>query len=179
MDKSAFKKLFDDHYRPLCNFAFRITADMAKSEDVVQDVFVKIWNQQNLLQSNQNIRSFIYTMVRNHALEVIRRDGIGMKVTQHMLYLHSEETDQAVLDEEIEKYALIDKIYVSIRQLPPKCGEVFTLSKINGLSYSQIGEQLNISVKTVENHMSKALKLLREMLADQMSYFVFMIGWFF
>ena len=179
MDKSDFKKLFDDHYRPLCNFAFRITADMAKSEDVVQDVFVKIWNQQNLLQSNQNIRSFIYTMVRNHALEVIRRDGIGMKVTQHMLYLHSEETDHAVMDEEIEKYALIDKIYVSIRQLPPKCGEVFTLSKINGLSYSQIGEQLNISVKTVENHMSKALKLLREMLADQMSSFVFMIGWFF
>lgn len=179
MDKGQFKILFDEHYRPLCNFAFRITGDLNKSEDIVQDVFVKIWNQNDLLKANKNIRSFIYTMVRNHALEVIRRDGIGMKVTQHLLYLHSDESEQQVLDEDIEKYALIDKIYVSIRQLPPKCGEVFTLCKINGLSYIQIGEQLNISVKTVENHMSKALKLLREMLADQMLSIVIILWWLF
>jgi RNA polymerase sigma-70 factor (ECF subfamily) len=101
VDKGQFKILFDEHYRPLCNFAFRITGDLDKSEDIVQDVFVKIWNQNDLLKANKNIRSFIYTMVRNHALEVIRRDGIGMKVTQHLIHLHSDESEQQVPDEDI------------------------------------------------------------------------------
>ncbi|MBK7633158.1 MAG: hypothetical protein IPJ13_01900 [Saprospiraceae bacterium] len=61
----------------------------------------------------------------------------------------------------MEKLLLLEQIYVSIRQLPPKCSEVFTLSKVNGLTYVQIAEKMNISVKTVENHMGKALRLMR------------------
>lgn len=133
----------------------------------MQDIFVKIWNQKDLLEENKNIKSYIYTMVRNHTLEIMRREGIGLKVSKEILYLHTEETELSIEEEEIEKYRLIDKIYVSIRQLPPKCSEVFTLSKVNGLTYSQIAERMNISVKTVESHMSKALRLLREMLAGQ------------
>ena len=71
-------------------------------------------------------------------------------------------------EDEIEKLMLIEQIYVSIRQLPPKCSEVFTLSKVNGLTYSQIAEKMNISVKTVENHMSKALKIMRELLSKSL-----------
>lgn len=164
MDKTTFKGIFDTHYRPLCNFAFRICGDLDKSEDIVQDVFVKIWNQQDLLQKDKNITSYIYTMVRNHTLEIVRRETIGIKVSKELLYLHTDANDDDILDEEIEKYQLLDKIYVSIRQLPPKCGEVFTLGKVNGLSYAQIADRMDISVKTVENHMGKALKLLREML---------------
>jgi len=176
LDKSTFKGLFDDHYRPLCNVAFRISGDLDMAEDIVQDVFLKIWNQQDLLNANKNIKSYMYTMVRNHALEIIRRQQIGARITDEILYLHSEANSDPIEDNEIEKYLILDKIYISIRQLPPKCAQVFTLAKVNGLSYSQIADDMHISVKTVENQMGKALKLLRAMLNNQITLiFIFII----
>ena len=176
MDKSTFKGLFDDHYRPLCNVAFRISGDLDMAEDIVQDVFLKIWNQQDLLNANKNIKSYMYTMVRNHALEIIRRQQIGARITDEILYLHSEANSDPIEDNEIEKYLILDKIYIYIRQLPPKCAQVFTLAKVNGLSYSQIADDMHISVKTVENQMGKALKLLRAMLNNQITLiFIFII----
>ena len=146
------------------------------AEDIVQDVFLKIWNQQDLLNANKNIKSYMYTMVRNHALEIIRRQQIGARITDEILYLHSEANSDPIEDNEIEKYLILDKIYISIRQLPPKCAQVFTLAKVNGLSYSQIADDMHISVKTVENQMGKALKLLRAMLNNKITLiFIFII----
>ena len=164
MDKAGFKNLFDLHYSPLCNFAYRITGDLNQAEDVVQDVFVRLWDKRDQMDQERNIRSYIYTMVRNHALEIIRRQSLGSKINQELLYLQNDTEESPVEETEIEKIVILDQIYVSIRQLPPKCGEVFTLSKVNGLSYAQIAEHMDISIKTVENNMGKALKLLREML---------------
>ena len=137
---------------------------MNQAEDVVQDVFVRLWDKRDQMDQERNIRSYIYTMVRNHALEIIRRQSLGSKINQELLYLQNDTDESPVEETEIEKIVILDQIYVSIRQLPPKCGEVFTLSKVNGLSYAQIAEHMDISIKTVENHMGKALKLLREML---------------
>ena len=137
---------------------------MNQAEDVVQDVFVRLWDKRDQMDQERNIRSYIYTMVRNHALEIIRRQSLGSKINQELLYLQNDTEESPVEETEIEKIVILDQIYVSIRQLPPKCGEVFTLSKVNGLSYAQIAEHMDISIKTVENHMGKALKLLREML---------------
>ena len=153
LDKSTFKGLFDDHYRPLCNVAFRISGDLDQAEDIVQDVFLKIWNQQDLLNVDQNIKSYMYTMVRNHALEIIRRQQIGARFLT-IVYMYD---------------LILDRIYISIRQLPPKCAQVFTMAKVNGLSYSQIADNMHISVKTVENHMGKALRLLRAMLNNKIT----------
>ncbi|MBK9735908.1 MAG: RNA polymerase sigma-70 factor [Saprospiraceae bacterium] len=163
MDKSTFKILFDTHYASLCNLAYRIVGDTDKAEDIVQDMFVKLWDERHKINPEKSVKSLVFMMVKNHSLEVLRRDGIGARIAHH--FFTSETDDQTIIEEEeIEKYELIDQIYVSIRQLPPKCGEVFTLSKVNGLSYIQIADKLNISVKTVENHMGKALKLLREIM---------------
>jgi RNA polymerase sigma-70 factor (ECF subfamily) len=168
LDKSSFKVLFEMHYSPLCNFAYRIIGDVDLAEDIVQDIFVKLWNEPGLLDSNKNINSYMYTMVRNRALEVLRRENIGQKINQQLGYLQNNISTTDVNEDEIEKLMLIEQIYVSIRQLPPKCSEVFTLSKVNGLTYSQIAEKMNISVKTVENHMSKALKIMRELLSKSL-----------
>ena len=165
MDKTYFKTLFEQHYSPLCNFAYRIINDLDKSEDIVQDVFVKIWNEKNLLDAKMNVQSYIYTMVKNRALEVARRENIGQKINRHLEYLQKDTFSEQVDDEEIEKLRLLEQIYVSIRQLPPKCADVFILSKVNGLTYTQIADRMNISVKTVENQMGKALKKLRELLS--------------
>ncbi len=163
LDRLIFKQFFETHYSPLCNLAYRIIGDIDKSEDIVQDVFVKVWNNRDQLDKDRNIKSLVYTMVKNHSLEVLRRDGIGLRVVR-IISKTEEDSQSNIQEEEIENYKLLDQIYVSIRQLPPKCGEVFTLSKVNGLTYTQIAERMNISVKTVENHMGKALKLLREMI---------------
>lgn len=168
MDKLSFKKLFELHYSPLCNFVYRITDDIDQAEDIVQDIFVKVWNDPDLLDGNKNINSYMYSMVRNRALEVIRRENISQKINQQLLYIQNNATDTNVEEDEIEKLLLIEQIYVSIRQLPPKCSEVFTLSKVNGLTYTQIAEKMNISVKTVENHMGKALRLMREFLTKSL-----------
>ncbi len=147
--------------------ANRIVGDMNKAEDIVQDMFVKLWDERNKVNPDKSVKSYLYMMVKNHSLEILRRDGIGDKIA-HDLFKSESEEQTSFDDTEIEKYELLDQIYVSIRQLPPKCGEVFTLSKVNGLSYIQISEQLSISVKTVENHMGKALKLLREMMSHKL-----------
>lgn len=140
--------------------------DIDKSEDIVQDVFVKLWKHKIHLESQHHIKSYMYTMVRNHTIEVIRRDHIGSKINKEILHLYDHESESQINEAELENFQLLDQIYVSIRQLPPKCGEVFTMAKVNGLSYAQIAEIMNISVKTVEAHMSKALKLLRDMLSN-------------
>ena len=168
MDKSSFKNLFELHYSPLCNFAYRITDDIDQAEDIVQDIFVKVWNDPDLLDGNKNINSYLYSMVRNRAFEVIRRENISQKINQQLEYIQNNAADTNVEEEEIEKLLLLEQIYVSIRQLPPKCSEVFTLSKVNGLTYVQIAEKMNISVKTVENHMGKALRLMRELLTKSL-----------
>jgi RNA polymerase sigma-70 factor (ECF subfamily) len=168
LDKSSFKNLFELHYSPLCNFAYRITDDIDQAEDIVQDIFVKVWNDPDLLDGNKNINSYLYSMVRNRALEVIRRENISQKINQQLEYIQNNAADTNVEEEEIEKLLLLEQIYVSIRQLPPKCSEVFTLSKVNGLTYVQIAEKMNISVKTVENHMGKALRLMRELLTKSL-----------
>ena len=168
MDKSSFKNLFELHYSPLCNFAYRITDDIDQAEDIVQDIFVKVWNDPDLLDGNKNINSYLYSMVRNRAFEVIRRENISQKINQQLEYIQNNAADTNVEEEEIEKLLLVEQIYVSIRQLPPKCSEVFTLSKVNGLTYVQIAEKMNISVKTVENHMGKALRLMRELLTKSL-----------
>lgn len=166
LDKTTFKKIFTSHYTPLCNLAFRIIGDLDKAEDVVQDIFVKVWKSGNQVDENRNVQAYLYTMVRNHALEFIRRENIGQRITMNLHYLNPDHVYEDMDEEEIEKLYIIDQIYVSIRQLPPKCAEVFTLSKINGLTYHQIAELKGISVKTVENHMTKALKILRELLKN-------------
>jgi len=147
---------------------YRITDDIDQAEDIVQDIFVKVWNDPDLLDGNKNINSYLYSMVRNRALEVIRRENISQKINQQLLYIQNNATDTNVEEDEIEKFLLLEQIYVSIRQLPPKCSEVFTLSKVNGLTYIQIAEKMNISVKTVENHMGKALRLMREFLTKSL-----------
>ena len=167
LDRLIFKQFFETHYSPLCNLAYRIIGDIDKSEDIVQDVFVKVWNNRDQLDKDRNIKSLVYTMVKNHSLEVLRRDGIGLRVVR-IISKTEEDSQSNIQEEEIENYKLLDQIYVSIRQLPPKCGEVFTLSKVNGLTYTQIADHLKISPKTVENHIAKAYVILRnELVLDK------------
>lgn len=165
MERHTFKALFDRYYRPLCHFAFKITGDSTLAEDLVQEVFLNIWNKQIIPDENRDIGSLLFKATRNKALEYFRKSAARDKMHENIRFLNPVQTDE-ISEDEIEKYLLIERIYMCIRQLPPKCGEVFTLSKVDGLSYALISEKLDISVKTVENHMNKAFKLIRGMISE-------------
>ena len=98
---------------------------------------------------------------------MLRNEARIVRLTGEFSGLNTPEGEELMEEGEIEKLLLLDQIYVSIRQLPPKCAQVFTLAKINGLPYAQIAKEMNVSVKTVENQMGKALRLLRGILANK------------
>ncbi|MFZ1702693.1 MAG: RNA polymerase sigma-70 factor, partial [Saprospiraceae bacterium] len=154
MNSNQFKELFALYYNPLCNFAYSIILDEMVVKDIVQDVFLNVWKHKDTLVVKKNVKSYLYTSTKNRALEEIRKNISIKKKLETLGKLSLIENEQALLEKEWADWVKIGQIYSSLRHLPPKCREVFELSKINGLTYSQIAEKLNISPKTVENQMS-------------------------
>ncbi len=149
------------HHNALCNFAFSILDDKDMAKDVVQDVFLNLWQKRDQLNIDTDVKSYLFTSTRNKCIEFIRKMKLVKKYEDFVRQTQSNEFN---IEEDADKYMRKERLYASIRQLPPKCKEVFLMSKQNGLTYSEIADELSISPKTVENHMGRALRLLREML---------------
>jgi RNA polymerase sigma-70 factor (ECF subfamily) len=164
LEYNTYKNLFKELYEPLCNLAFSILNDFDGSEDVVQEVFVNLWQNKEKLEIRTNINNYLFTAVRNKSIEKLRRLKIEEKYIQFEKErtIYSEEID----DEEIDKYKKIAKLYKSIDSLPTKCQKIFKMSKIDGMTYVEISEELRLSVKTIESQMRRAFLLLRDMLKD-------------
>ena len=163
MTKQEFKILFEQYYNPLCNFANTILYDSIKAEDAVQDVFVKMWQKKEKVRDLDNVKSYLFTSTKNKCIEYLRKLKLDRKLSEEN-ESRLEMSSSINIDDEADKYVLKEKLFNSIRQLPPKCRDVFTMSKINGLTYSEIADELGISPKTVENQIGRALRLLREMM---------------
>jgi RNA polymerase sigma-70 factor (ECF subfamily) len=167
LDKNRFREVFKEYYNPLCNFASSITSDRKMAQDIVQDVFTKLWDKRNELEIKTNEKSYLFQAVKHRAFELLRK-------RQNEKELDLGNVEEAIdTEKEIEDLAanfmLKEFLYNSIRQLPPKCQEIFVLNKINGLTYSEIADDLNISVKTVENQIGKAYRKLRVLMAGKLS----------
>ena len=161
IDKTKFRVYFDEYFNALSNFAYGYVHDKTVAEDIVQDVFVKFWMKREVIQADNNVKSFLFQSTKNRAIEIIRRNKLNdTMVLEKTKEIESDER----LMQEADNYLMKQKIFASIRQLPPKCQQVFKMSKINGLTYNEIAAELDISVKTVENQIGKALKFLREKL---------------
>ena len=153
-----FDILFKRYYRPLCLYAAHyLNGDIAASEDIVQDCFVKLWQQDHAdKRSITDKRAFLYTLVRNACIDTLRR--------QHpeMTNIDPSDLEEIISDEEaIDRSEQEAKVWETIDALPDRCREVFLMAKRDGMTYNEIAEALNISVKTVEHQISKALKKLR------------------
>ena len=151
-----FDILFKRYYRPLCLYAAHyLKGDIAASEDIVQDCFVKLW-QQEAKRDITDKRAFLYSTVRNACIDTLRR--------QHpeMTNVDPSDLEEIISDEEaIDRSEQEAKVWETIDALPDRCREVFLMAKRDGMTYNEIAEALNISVKTVEHQISKALKKLR------------------
>lgn len=159
-----FEQLFKSQYSRLCSYANLFLNDPDAAEDVVQDVFFKLWNNRGELTINTTIKSYLFRAVRNGCMNVIDHMSVrdAYKIVNEEDIRNSETSliDEAVVSE------LEQRIKETIDQLPVERRKIFIMSRFDGLKYREIADQLNISVKTVENQMYQALRFLREKLAD-------------
>jgi len=159
LSKAQFKSIFDTYYNPLCNFCRKYLNDRGDVEDVVQDVLVKLWQNKDKIHLQKDVKYYLFTSVKNKAIELIRSRKRKGEIRDSLI---PEKNYEDPVGDEVDSTILKEKLYNSIRQLPPKCQEIFVLNKVNGLTYNEISEELKISPKTVDNQMRRAFKLLRE-----------------
>lgn len=175
-DETAFEMIFRTYYQPLCNYAHTFLQDKEEAEEIVQGTFLSVWEKRDALTIRTAVRPYLYAMVRNACLNVIKHEKIKQKhaVEEVALAPHSHDSvAHAVASSELEA-----KIQDAMEKLPEQCRLVFKLSRFEELKYAEIAEQLDISVKTVENHMGKALKIMREQLKDYLPILLVLMNGF-
>ena len=178
LNSEQIELLFRQHYDGLGRYAFSILKDQAAAEDVIQKLFSTLWEKRESLQI-MDIKSYLYRAVHNFCLNDLKKSkhsNLHVEISDKLAIESTVYSNQDVLQNE-----LTQQIENAIDSLPEKCGEVFRLSRMNELSYREISEKLDISIKTVENHMGKALKLMRielkEYLTDILVIVLIIKGW--
>lgn len=158
-DKRAFKVIYNTNKKALIAFINSYTKNQPETKDIVQDAFIKLWTARNTLDENKSIVNFLYTTAYNGFIDTCRKH----KREQTMLdgWLYKRLVLLANEDEDVKLRKTI-RVKIAIEKLPPKCKEIFILSKFEQLKYSEIADKLNISIKTVENQMGKAFSTLRK-----------------
>lgn len=167
LDKSGFEQLFREFYAPLCRYGVGIIGDSDQSEDIVQQAFVKMWNKREEMDLSRSLKSYLYTSVRNACINYIR-DHKKFRSQVLDIDIYGTDTVSSFMDgdEILQADELTEKIRIALSKLPEKSREVFVMSRMEQMKYREIAEKLGVTVKTVEAHMSKALKILREELKD-------------
>ena len=163
-DITAFEMIFRTYYQPLCNYAYTFLQDREEAEEIVQSTFTSIWEKHSTLSIRTSAKAYLYAMVRNACLNVIKHEKIKQKHVVEEVALSPRSHDSVTST--VTSTELEARIQQALEELPEQCRLVFKMSRFEELKYNEIAEQLNISVKTVENHIGKALKIMRDQLKD-------------
>lgn len=167
----AFHELFNRYFTPLTLFAIRFLSDEDAASDVVQNVFVTLY-EQRLSNSPQNVRSFLYTSVRNACLNVIKHEKIKRRFEQEAVFL-ADDVSSDTTDRLIEESEAQAKVAAAMAQLPDQCRKIFTMNRFDGFSNQEIADELGLSKRTVETQISNALKILRKLLLTLAFFVIF------
>jgi RNA polymerase sigma-70 factor (ECF subfamily) len=157
MTTAEFERYFKQLYAPLGMYALRIIEDVEEAEDVVQECFTAVWNRISEQADIQDFKSYMYRAVRNAALMRMRGERP----------LSLSESLEEITNEEIDTSERDARLWQALDNLPDRCREIFLLSKRDGLSNAEIASELGISIKTVENQITKAYKALRGELSSR------------
>lgn len=156
-DKDEFTQFYSDNFQRLILVSEKYVKDIFVAEEIVQDIFLKIWEDKELLATVNAIKSYLHRSVVNASINYLNRQK---SIEKHHLKIAAHISDDDI-DMINEQNDLIVMLYNEIELLPEKCQKVFKLSRLEGLKYRDIAVELGISEKTVENHMSNALRILR------------------
>ncbi len=163
-DEQAFSDLFHSLYSDLVLFASRYHKEKELCEDIVQDVFTKLWLDRKSIEQIISIRSYLMQAVKNRCLDHLRHFSVRQR--------HHDQTQNTSLTEDSSTYNYVlyselkDKLDEALRKLPKECREAFELNRFSTLKYKEIAKKLNVSQRTIEVRIGKAISILRELLKD-------------
>lgn len=166
LDLQAFERLFREHHAHCLAFAIHYTGDPYEAEEVVQLVFSQLWEKRESILINGSERSYLFTAIRNTAISQWRKQNVRSEKEYSFGQMQDAAVHMSVQARELEQ-----KLQVALEKLPDRCREVFLLSRKEQLKYAEIATVMNISVKTVENQMGKALKILHQELREYLNLF--------
>lgn len=161
-DLNTFEMVFRDYYKPLVRYGSTFLKDPDEAEDIVQQVFVSLWEKRAQLDIHTSIRAVLYKAVQNACLNKIKHLKVRHAYAEDFkaVSVHEDAADPVQVNE------LNERIQMAVNHMPEQCGRIFRMSRFEQLRYQEIADQLGLSVKTIENQMGKALKIVREELKD-------------
>ncbi len=172
LSKDYFDAFFRENYHTACLVALRYVPDTDRAEDLVQDVFVALWEKRENLDIKVSLRNYFFTAVKNHALNVARRDPSKIISISFLLSEVADEESSSEYDDEEMAVA----IYKAIGELPGACRRIFSLAYLENYTYQQIADELSISRNTVKTQMGIAYRQLRTKLEKLVSFFIAFIS---
>ena len=157
MTLGQFKEIFDQYHTPIKNFLYYKCSDVAMAEDLTQDVFMKVWDKREEI-NQETVKSYLYTIANNMLLNKIRHNKVVMNFAEKNKDQKEAQSPQYALEEKEFK----ERLERTIGDMPEKQREVFLMNRIDELTYKEIAERLDLSVKAVEKRMHGALGYLKE-----------------
>lgn len=173
-NEAVFETVFRRYYAPLCRYALPMLGDHDEAEEVVQSVFVAIWERRDSLLITSSLKAYLYRAVHNRCLNRINQQAVQAGHREQAaaeLYTDGASPTQSLLIDELGV-----QLQRAIRLLPEQCRRVFELSRFDELSYKEIADRLGIATKTVENQIGKALRILRTELSDYLPLLLLLAG---
>lgn len=164
-DSQAFELLFKTYYPVLCSYANKFLFSAEEARDVVQDVFIKLWENRREINPDESLKGWLFKATANSSLNKLRHRKVKNRYDEVLKLVYIEHSDSTPHDSLLE-HELSEHIALAKNRMPPQCRRIFNLSRVEGLKYGEIAEYLKISVKTVEGHMTKALAIIRAELKE-------------
>ncbi|KFF02656.1 RNA polymerase sigma factor [Flavobacterium reichenbachii] len=171
-DEKAYNYLIETYHHKLCVYANSLVKNVYSAEDIVQNVFIKIWEQRTRLKTDHSLKSFLYKLVYNEFIDLYRKNQSLFSLEKS----YYDALNGIVQEEDSEAFQrVLSAVNKEIQNLPPKCREVFILSKKEGLTNIEIAEHLDVSIKTVEAQITKAFSILRTALEEKVKSILFVL----
>jgi RNA polymerase sigma-70 factor (ECF subfamily) len=160
----AFDLIYNKYSKKLYKFGYSLLKSHEETENLVQDVFLNLWENRNKVEKDSSIKSYIFAITYNSAISILRKKAMESKFVEYLKSL--QIINEKPVNMELEYTELTNKINEIVYALPQRQKEVYLLHKVEALKYSEIAVLLDISVNTIENHMSRALKTIRKKLGN-------------
>ena len=166
-NERVYETVFRKHYQALCNYACGILKDMDDAEEVVQSIFLKLWEQREGIEINVSLKAYLYRAVHNTCLNRLKHLKIQETYRQYVGDYLEDTFDSAT--DIMDKNELENRISEALEKLPEQCRLIFKMSRFEELKYQEIANKLGLSIKTIENQIGKALRIMRTELSDYLA----------
>lgn len=171
-DEAAFEMFFKQHFMPMCAYCqYKFGFDLDQAKEVVHTGFIKLWENKGSISPNQSPKSYLYKIITNNSLDLLKHEKVKQKYERHVLQTDSEVSPGDAFGTAGFKQLSAD-VDEAVASLPEQMRRIFELSRFEGMKYAEIASLLQISVKTVETQMSRALLRLRQRLAGYLTLLV-------